>query len=194
MSYVLVDSRTGSRELLSLLRSYGAEAELAGHLDADFEWSGNGPDGELMCGVERKQVSDLLASMRDRRLIAQTGRAIDAYEVRYLVVEGLWRRQDESGMIEIGKRVKDMGATEVIRWYPAHGGYRYSEVARYLASIRETAGVRVWTTDSERSTASWLAEEHAWWQKPWQEHSTARTLYVPEVPRGARERLWRTAT
>ena len=168
---ILVESSVGSRELLSRIRAYGADADLCPHIKADFQFTGNGQDGPLLCGVERKAIQDLLNSMRDKRLAgSQIGPMLMTYDVRYMVVEGLWRRGRDTGLLEVRNGT----------WHTARGNFRYSEVARFLASLRELADIRVWRTADAEETAAWLAEEWHWWQKEWTEHRTDKTLYMPE--------------
>jgi ERCC4-type nuclease len=46
--------------------------------------------------------------------------------------------------------------------------------------MRELGDIRVWRTADEEETAAYIAEEHQWWQKPWDQHRTDRTIYTPE--------------
>lgn len=201
---IIADPRAGSREFITAIQSYGCEAAVSGiELASDFEWQGNGPDGLMQCGVERKSISDLLTSIRDRRLAgAQIGHMIRACPVRYLLVEGLWRR-GQDGMVETGRTVnvsqtvsKIYGVyqSEVIRWQQARGSHNWEGIQHSLASICQQGGFLLIQTRDEGETAAWLAAEHDWWQKPWEAHMTSKSLYVPEVQRGAREAasgLWR---
>jgi ERCC4-type nuclease len=183
---ILVDERVGSRELLSQLRGYGVDADLA-KLDADFQWSGSGEEKAVLCGVERKTLQDLLNSMRDRRLAGhQVGTMLRTYDVCYLVVEGVWRRGRNTGLIETRNGVG---------WHVVRGNFKYAEAVRFLASLRELGGIRVWRTADEEETAAWIAEEFHWWQKDWEEHRTAKTLYTSElgkVPRQGTRATFRT--
>lgn len=185
---ILVDERVGSRELLSDLRKYGVDADLGGRMAADFEFTGNGPDGpsSLLIGFERKTISDLLDSMREKRLAgSQTKAMIDTYDRRYLIVEGLWRAGEGHGLIE---------TLQGRDWRVARGQFRYSEVIRFLASMREFAGFIEWRTSTQIETARYIAEEWHWWNdKLWSEHSTHRTLYNPDPTKRANGRpsLWR---
>lgn len=170
---ILIDERVGSRELLGLIRGLGVDAELAGKLAADFQFEGNGPDGSVLVGFERKALMDLLDSMRKKRLAgSQIGPMMDTYDICYLVIEGLWRRGRESGMVETlyGKD-----------WRPVRGSFRFSEVSRFLASLRELGGIRTWRTSYEEETAAYIVEEFHWWQKPWNDHKTNNTMYTPEA-------------
>ncbi len=189
---ILIDNRVGSRELLSLIHGVGVQAELAGHLSTDFQFEGCGPDGPVLVGFERKEIRDLLTSMRDNRLAgSQVGHMIEAYDVCYLVVEGYWRCGPASGLVELPGGGRGGGN----HFQPARGSIRFSELSRFLASLRELGGLRIWRTFDIHDTARYLVEEWHWWQKPWDEHKTHRTLYSPDAPRprvGHKPRIFRT--
>jgi ERCC4-type nuclease len=68
MTTLWVDSRTGSKELLPLLRHTGIRAELATLDCGDFAVTGNGPEGQTEVGFERKTYGDLIDSLRSGRL------------------------------------------------------------------------------------------------------------------------------
>lgn len=184
---ILIDTSVGSRELLSLIRAYGADAGLSPKLKADFQFVGCGEDGPLLIGIERKAISDLLSSMRDKRLAgSQIGPMLLTYDVRYLIIEGYWRRGRDTGLVEVRNGV----------WKAARGSFRYSEVSRFLASVRELGDIRIWRTADEEETAAYIAEEWHWWQKEWTEHRTHRTLYVPGIAakrRGHKPRMFHHA-
>lgn len=174
---ISIDERVGSRELLQLIRNLGVEADLGGKLAADFEFCGNGPDGAVLVGFERKALPDLLQSMREKRLAgSQAGPMIATYDVRYIIVEGVWRKGD-NGFIE-SLHGRD--------WRPVRGNFRYSEVMRFLASMREFGDFRIWRTNSDKETASYIVEEYHWWQKDWSAHTTHNTLYSPDATRKRR--------
>lgn len=178
---ILVDFRTGSRELLSLIRGFGCDAELTELDAADFAFTGNG-DPEVCAspfiGIERKVLdSDLIQSMRSRRLagsqVVKMGRMFDEC---YLVVEGLWKRNRETGYI-------DVPAGRGKPWRPVRGNIKYSEVGRFLCSLEIQGGIHIWRTADEEETAAAIADRYLWWQKPWAEHSTMSTIYAPEGER-----------
>lgn len=167
---ILVDSRVGSRELLSTLRGFGVDADLGGSLDADFQFTGNGHDGPCLIGVERKTIQDLLNSMRDRRLAGQQlGRMISTFDVCYLIVEGVWRR-GEDGMIEMLHHGY---------WKSARGNHHYAESDRFLCSLEMLCDVKIWRTADERETCAAIADRYSWWQKQWEDHTSTRVIYAP---------------
>ena len=83
---ILIDSRTGSGELAPYISS----PKLVCHLDfADFSFSGNGPEGGVGIGVERKGVMDLLQSMTSGRLVGHQLIGLQKeYDWTYLLVVG----------------------------------------------------------------------------------------------------------
>lgn len=188
---ILVDQRVGSRELLPVFLRLGADAIMSGELSADFMWSGNGPDGSVLCGVERKVITEALDSMRNHRLEGQQARPMmETCAVRYLVIEGVWRRNPETDMIEVVK-----GRTRENRtvWTSPHN-IRYAEFVKFLASMRERGGYIPWRTLSADETAAYVVDEWSWWQKPWDEHKTGTHLYIPEFTsrRGSKPSMFRS--
>ncbi len=170
---ILVDSRTGSKELLNLIRYLGVDADLIDNLDADFQFCGNGPDGELLIGVERKAISDLIDSITKGRLAGeQVGHMQATYDRNYLIVEGYFRRQQNTGLIETRA-----GAG----WRVASGKITYSQMNRFLCSIQEQADFRLWRTVDDRDTAAYIVDQYEWWSKPWLSHRTHQTIYTPEL-------------
>lgn len=182
---LLVDSRVGSKELLTQLRGFGVDARLVSELDSDFEFIGNDRTGIINIGVERKTVQDLINSMRSRRLAGlQIGRMQLTYARVYLVVEGIWRR-GESGLLE--QQRWDIRCKKYA-WFPVRGNVHYSEVTRFLCSLEELGGVRVCRTANERETCAVIADRYMWWQKPYNAHKTGMTLYANELRLSRRER------
>lgn len=185
---ILIDSAVGSRELLSDIRHLGCDAELVSGLTTDFQWTGNGPAGTALIGVERKSMSssDFIDSMRSNRLAGgQIGRAIDTYDYYYLIVEGFWRRA-EGGLLEVG-----------LPWYTPRGNVRYSEVTKFLNGIAMQSNIKLWRTINESETAATLVDWHDQWQKPWDEHKTGRVVYAPApnvIQPGRRSFFQREAT
>lgn len=102
-------------------------------------------DNHLM-GVERKTVSDILASIRDGRFVAQTTRMGDAYSIQMVLIEGIisltgdGRIIDETGFTTGWKHaslqmalyaVQRRFPNLVILWVPSLGGT--ADVIRTLA-------------------------------------------------------------
>jgi len=166
---VLIDSRVGSRELLQSILNMGVNAELAPQLDADFQFVGNGASGSVLVGVERKTVPDLVDSMRSNRLAGgQLGRMLDTYDVCYLIVEGPYRRSQD-GALEV--RYND--------WQTVRGNVTYSEMDKFLCSLEELANIRIRRTMNKYESSTVIADLYKWWDKPWNDHQTAKAIYAP---------------
>lgn len=171
---ILVDDREGSAGLVNGLRRSGIEAELKRMEFGDCCWIGNGPDGDVLVGVELKTVEDLLASMRSGRLCGhQLPGMSEEYFAIYLIVEGLVREDPESGVLQRFHRGQ---------WQDVIVGrqrFLWSEMEAYLTTIDTIVGVHVRRTSTPRETVSCIRTLYQWWQKPWDRHSSHKVLYTP---------------
>lgn len=168
---VIVDERIGSRELLQDIRNLGVQAELARLDGADFQFEGNGPDGPILIGIERKAIQDLCTCIRDGRLEGeQLPKFIPTYDVHYLVVEGYWRKSWKTGLLEVYNG----------DWHLARGSYNYAEVDAFLCRLENVYGIHLWRTGDEQETASWIAGRYKWWSKEWHRHRAPGAIYAPE--------------
>lgn len=181
---ILVDERVGSREFLNPIRLMGGQAEMA-HLDAaDFAFSGNGPDGPVVIGVERKTVPDLIESMRGRRLSGHQVRLLSScYDLQFLIVEGQFRPNPESHVLET--RSQDWG-----KWYTGFGKpLHYGEICSYIIGLGAN-GIPVTRTGSESETAAWVVWLWKYYQKEWEDHKSLRSIYAPPPSRPAGKMVW----
>src|SRR5688572_2290800 len=83
---ILVDRRTGSKDLIALLpRGYGELTELE---YGDAVIVGYGPDGPVTEAFERKRLSDALSCLMDGRFAAHQLRGLrNDYDFVWLVIE-----------------------------------------------------------------------------------------------------------
>lgn len=160
---ILIDDRVGSKELASLLPRT-VPSTLTRLQYGDCSWIGEGPDGPVSVGVERKTIHDLVSSMDNGRLQDQLRGMQNCYEARYIVVEGVWRANTMTGVVETlrGREWCDL----------AHGNQRwmYRRVANYLNRLAIAFSAHVWQTGNWNETALWVAATYNWWQKQWREH------------------------
>lgn len=159
-SKVEVDSRVGSKQLLPLLKKLHIPATKTRLEYGDFALDGNGPEGEVRVGVERKTIYDLLSSIGSGRLSShQLPGLVKEYDYCWIVVEGLWRPGKDN-------------VVEVFRggWRKAPGWISYSEVDRYLVTLEVRGGMRVRRTTNLTETAIFLGGLRRWWSKPWEAH------------------------
>lgn len=163
---ILIDNRTGSKELQSLF-PHTVQTRLTRLQFGDFTWLGNGPNGPVPIGIERKTISDLVNCISDGRLSGlQLYGLLTSYYRAIIVVEGIWRSNPENGMLETWKRGQ-WGQLE-------YGGQRWmgSAVHSYLHRLSADYGVLVWATSKPSETVQWMVDIYHSWQKKWDNHST----------------------
>lgn len=175
---ILVDRRVGSRELLPLMPSgVAAEAELE---FGDVMLVGNGPTGPVAVGVERKTVPDLLNSLESGRLAGhQLPGLARAYDLTYLLVEGMYRPDAQGGLSRLA--VRGDGWAQWQSASPSGKGWMYGEFVQRLLTLEARGGVRLHNTTDIWDTVQWLVALHKWWERPWDEHRSHECIYEPHA-------------
>lgn len=108
--------------------------------------------GDVLVGVERKRVGDLLRVIADGRFVSeQLPGLAGTYSRIYLLVEGEYTARGDGALLVKGSR----GQWEQPSW-GRQDGWRYAEVARWLISLEESTGVRIARTGSPQESAAWL--------------------------------------
>jgi len=171
---ILVDKRRGSYELLPYLQALRIPVKAAFLPYGDFSIEGGkGPDGEpVRCGIERKQLGDLVTSMQSGRFTGQRedgsmgqlpGMLVE-YDVPLLLIEGVWRPAAD-GTIEVLFIPKNQKPEkkEFGFWVPFRGQMLYRALNRFLFTVLFKARVPYFRTMGIRETAQWLADLHVWW-------------------------------
>lgn len=173
MTTVWLDDRIGSRELLPFLRQQGVYADLARLEYADIAFGGNGPDGGVMVGIERKTVGDLISSMTSKRFAGhQLPGLLEGYHVVYLLVEG-WMRPGKDGLLE------EMSSG---RWRAKRRGSKlvtYRAVDGWLSTMEAVCGLRMRYSLDILETAHVIKGLAEWWARPWADHDSHRAVYAP---------------
>lgn len=171
---ILVDDRIGSVELAPLLSVPNITCRME---FADFAWSGNGPDGPVDVGIERKGIMDLLQSMTTGRLSGhQMIGLTNRYDWVYLLVEGIWRPDRHSGMLQrIGKSGKWAAAAQGSRRFMAR------DVYNFINTLSIMCGVIAVCTSNQWETAKWLDYNHGWWAKDWHKHKSHLQFQKPVI-------------
>lgn len=181
---ILVDSRVGSKEIEPFLISQKLPTELLTLDYGDFAFEGNGPDGPVLVGVERKRLTDLLSSMRTGRLAGhQLQGLLSTYSPTYLIVEGIFRCGHDN-VLETPGWSRDMSGLGR-GWIPVRvgtQGFLFSEMDNFLTSLENIAGLKIRYTSSKTQTAQTLASLYAWWGKPWAKHRSLGVVYTPAPP------------
>lgn len=163
MGPILIDDRSGSKELAQYI---SPPHEISRLNSGDFAIFGNGPEGMVTVGVERKTLPDLIQSIESGRLSGhQLISLMSDYQYVYILVEGLWRPRPKDGVLE---RWSNQG-----KWTPFISGsrrYMARDIANYLNTLAVCCGVMVWRTDNMPHSGRWISDLHGWWQKPWDRH------------------------
>lgn len=171
---IFVDPRVGSKHLVPFFESMKVPFDVTPLQYGDVAFFGNGPeDNPVKVGIELKGGrggSDFLQSMQSGRLVGHQVEGIqEMYDRRYLIVEGL--RASRTGLI----------------WMPPRRGKMrpifIGDVNKYLTGIEES-GIRLRRTTDPADTARVIVNEiYAFWQKPYDEHTSipANVLYQPSV-------------
>jgi len=190
MGHIRIDGRVGSGHYLPLLNNLHPRIAIRATLPfGDAAFSGNGPDGRVLIGVEIKKLRDLLNSMISGRLAAhQLPGMMQSYTHSWLVIEGIWRFDYDTGVLMVPKQKswfkhKNGGARV---WEPLSLGNRkfsIKDIGGFLTSLQIFGGVHVHLTSTDRDTALFLWNLHRWWSKPWSAHKTPLTIR-PSAPAG----------
>jgi ERCC4-type nuclease len=175
---VFVDDREGSAELEELLPD-----SLLVHLDyADAMFEGNGPDGPVSIGIERKKIEDLIGSMETGRLSGhQIPGLLNDYYRSYLIVEGRWKANLTSGQLMV---MKSKPGSKPF-WMPIQHGtrtYQASGIWNYLTTIEVMTGIMIRLTSDLRDTAHVIMQLADWWGRPWKSHHSHLSLHKPPPP------------
>ncbi len=156
----------------------------------DACFTGNGPDGHILVGVERKRLHDMMACIETKRYGAKQRVGMQQlYGLSVLVIEGDWRPHDPGGFLMEGYQ----GG---ISWgFFSHRKQKamYHTLRRYLFSV-SLSGVLVIYTKSPFHTAFDLCELFHYFQKPWSGHTSLMEMEQLQLPtltaRPGLARLW----
>ena len=152
---ICVDNRAGSKELADLI----PDSILVELPFGDVSFEGNGPDGKVEIGIERKRIGDLVNSIATGRLSGhQIPGMLQVYYRSYLVVEGVWR---ESVMNRGGR------------------GFSVAGIIAYLSTMEVIAGIIIKKTKDISETADLIQILHNWWGKKWKDHKSHLAIYKP---------------
>lgn len=177
---ILLDDRIGSIELLSLFKPYGVDVEPTRLESADAAFAGHGKDGDCMVGIERKRITDLIQSMRDRRLSgSQLPKLLADYSYVFLIVEGMWQPG-------AGGEVQTWQGNGFKPLWAANKPILYAEVDNYLNSMSLRGGIEVKRAGTPKETVAQIINLFRSFDKPWAAHTAHNQIYAPiSTPRKA---------
>lgn len=174
---ILVDSRIGSVELIPYIQRVGAKVERSSLEYGDCCFEGNGPNGKICIGVERKKMGDLLNCIDDSRYSAhQLPGMASMYNKSILIVEGVWKPDTVTGYL--------MEFVTTLTWRPYRQRSqmtRYSKLFRYMLSIQLSGIVVIVSRDIEQ-TAYNIYEMFSYFQKPWDQHTSLLEMQKLNIP------------
>lgn len=175
---IIVDLKRGSIELKPELERLGMKTERADLQFGDFAFEGNGPDGIISIGIERKTLHDMLSCIDDARYSGHQRIGMkNMYTLSVLMLEGHWKPHDGSGLLMEGF------SGGLSYGYCKHNNSRvaYSKLKRYLFSVA-LSGVLVDYSRDPFHTAFNVAEWFHYFQKPWRLHTALRELPKVAIP------------
>jgi ERCC4-type nuclease len=172
---IVVDYRTGSKELVPHLEKLGLECHVDTLEFGDFAFEGFGPSGPINVGIERKTIGDLVSCIVGGRYAGtQLPGMLATYQESYLIVEGTMQPGEHGELMTYNGHSKS--------WQPyrfsKHNRERftYSMVNRYLLTLTRAAGVKVIKTHNMARTAQELYDLYHHCRKPWEKHQTLHTF------------------
>lgn len=167
---IYIDDRVGSKELVDLV-----EDAIPVSLEyGDICFTGNGPDGQVEIGIERKKIGDLINSISSGRLSGhQIPGLLDTYYRTYIIAEGICRENPTTGELEVLRATK---------WTHLDRGRRkfaYRDVWAYLTTIETMTGIVVRHTANTMETVRHIEWLYRWWSKKWEAHHGHLQLHKP---------------
>lgn len=183
---ILVDNKSGrvtpggrepQKEILAHIHRAGVKAELTSLEFGDACFEGNGPNGKMVIGVERKTVGDMLNCIDDARYSAhQRPGMLAMYQKSVLMIEGVWKPDIQSGYL--------LELVNTLTWRPYRQRslmVRYNKLFRYLLSVQFSGVTVIWSRDMEQ-TAYNICEIYHWFQKPWDHHTSLLEMQKLNIP------------
>jgi len=163
---ILVDDREPD-SIKSRFSARGAQITRLAY--ADFAFDGNGPDGPVMIGIERKTVSDLINSIKSGRLSdRQVPGVMQTYDIGCLLIEGEWFT-DRDGMVKVGRSRRKTRM-------------RVGALLGYLATVQWVCGMTILRTRNPDDTTNCVFCWAKWWEKPWSQHSSHKAVSSLNMP------------
>jgi hypothetical protein len=149
----------------------------------DICFTGNGPNGPILIGVEVKEIRDLVSSLVSGRLQAiETGQIpmmLKTYDVSWLLYYGSYRENSDNGWLQTKKIVIEKGVKKVT-WVDYMIGnrtvpYTYHEAFLCSPSFTNTGMLSKRVYDLAEA-ASWIGVLYRCWSKDYSKHKSMRTM------------------
>ena len=171
---IFVDRREGSAELAPLIKTSNLLVTLE---SGDVAFNGYGPNGIIHIGIERKVITDLLSSISSGRLIGhQLPIMKEMYDIVYLVIEGISKREKSTGRLLISRD----GGKSFIEPYGKRV-WTSEGIAHFLTS-RENEGIRIRVTNGIQMTAHTIHDLYSYWNREWKRHKSHLAMHNIQLP------------
>lgn len=170
---ILVDYRAGSHELVAPLQRIGLPVEETTLEFGDLAFTGRGEGGKnVSIGIEFKQLSELVASLRSGRLQGhQLPGMRDAYDYSWLLIEGELKFNKNGQLL---RRVKRAG------WRPMPGQMMVGEFLKRLFVLQLCGGLTpLWSQDRHSTLKLIEALYRTWTDHNLDEHKSHIAIYQP---------------
>ena len=196
---IFIDNRAGSAALVDHPPLDNATVAQLTHLDsADAMFVGNGPDGNLLIGVEVKRIDELISAQQTGRLTTQVERMTEAYGRNYLIYYGESSIDHEDYLmvdpftsirhphiyVSFGAPIDDASGTG--RKVP------FTYLFNLLSDLDES-GIRCVHCNTYADVATYIGRLHRSWTKPWAARTYLRTVDnsqpKPLIPRYAANKI-----
>lgn len=176
---IYIAPEVGSKELLPVISRIGFRCEITPMPFGDACFYGNGPEGQLTVGIERKTVNDILQCIDDARYAGhqRVGMA-KMYRPCILIIEGLTAPSYTEPFGLLYQLFKG------VSWGPARYRSReilYSKLHNYLLSVALSGVIIVHTRDIFHTAFS-LCETYSYFQKKWADHTSMMEIHKVAIP------------
>lgn len=172
---ITVDPRIGSGELAKFLAMIKLPIEVEPLHYGDFAFLGQGEGGvPVPVGVERKALSDWVSSFYSGRFAGhQLPGLLNCYRVVYVVIEGVWRVDIQTGLVMVPKGQQG----KKVQWEPLEAGKSagllYRDLEEQFLTFENKGGVLFRRTGNKPETCRFINALYHWWtDKGWEDHKS----------------------
>jgi ERCC4-type nuclease len=147
-----------------------------GKLDGGDLWFlGRGPnDTEVSVGLEFKKLRDALTSIRTKRLQGHQLHELQAYDFRFMLIEGEWK-PDDAGLVSTRSGWKN--------WSAVPGNFSAAEYDKTVLGLVLRGGVHyVKETKTRQETVRWIQSLYRnFTDVAWDDHTSHLGVYRPRA-------------
>lgn len=174
---ILIDPREGSKEILDYILAIPGHpsAEHSTMEYGDVAFTGEGPNGTMLIGLEVKTVGDALNCIESQRFTGHQLPGLKAtYDASYLVIVGEYRADWDTGTLQ-------MKSSKGNYWFDVKTGSRtwtHYEFNAWLTMVELGWGIRTRIVLDMKELARTIVEMYRVIQKPWEDHKTINPFYL----------------